>query len=89
MNQEQFIELLKKEGFPDPVLVEKEPHGYVDQHAHTFEAKALILSGQIDIAINRVKTTYLSGDIFHLQANEVHSESYGSKGVKYLVGRKE
>lgn len=89
MNQEKFIEVLAKEGFPKSVIVEKEPHGYIDQHAHTYEAKALVLSGQIDIAIDRNRAIYLAGDVFHLQANQIHSESYGSKGVKYLVGRKE
>ena len=88
MNQTQFIQLLKEEGFPDPVIIEK-PQGHVGQHTHAFEAKALILSGQLDIDLDGNKTTYLVGDIFHLQANRVHAEWYGSQGVRYLVGRKE
>ena len=88
MNQAQFIQLLKEEGFPDPVTIEK-PQGHIGQHTHAFEAKALILSGQLDIDLDGKNTTYLMGDIFHLQANQVHAESYGPQGVKYLVGRKE
>ncbi len=89
MKKEKFIQLLVSEGFPEPIEVVRDKNSVTGPHSHAFEAKAFILEGQIDIVINNQRSVYLAGDIFHILANQIHSESYGSKGVKYLVGRKE
>ncbi|BAL23056.1 cupin domain-containing protein [Azoarcus sp. KH32C] len=70
------------------MLVEREPNGALDTHTHPFEAKALILAGEILIRTEAEATTYRVGDVFHLAANEPHTESYGPAGVRYLVGRR-
>ncbi len=89
MNKNQFLELLSKEGFPKPVMVEREANGSLGLHMHPFEAKALIIRGQIEISLNGVKINYRAGDVFHLEKNQEHSESYGPDGVCYLAGRKD
>jgi quercetin dioxygenase-like cupin family protein len=89
MNKNQFLEQLSNEGFPTPVMVEREANSSLDVHTHPFEAKALIISGQIDITVDGIKTSYRSGNIFHLRKNQEHSESYGPSGVTYLAGRKD
>lgn len=88
MEREQFLKILGEEGFPEPVTVEREPNGSVDLHAHPFEAKALVLRGEIRIRVGEKEQTFRSGDVFHLRANEPHWESYGTEGVTYLAGRK-
>lgn len=88
MQEEQFLEALKKEGFESPVLVERQPNTALDVHAHPFEAKALILKGEISIKTSRGERIYAAGEIFHLLPNEPHSESFGPQGVRYLSGRK-
>ncbi len=89
MNKNQFLELLSKEGFPKPVMVEREANGSLGLHMHPFEAKALIIRGQMEIGIGEIKTSYRVGDVFHLNKNQEHSESYGPDGVCYLAGRKD
>ena len=88
MNQDVFLGKLQKEDFPAPVMVTREPPFFLDLHSHPYEAKALVLDGQIDINVGGIKTIYLAGDIFYLSANQIHTENCGSKGVKYLVSRK-
>ena len=88
MKQEIFLDGLKRDGFPEPLLIVREGAGFLEQHAHPYAARALITEGQIDITIGGIKSTYLAGDIFELSADQVHSETYGGKGVQYLVGRK-
>lgn len=88
MKQEVFLEKLAKEGFPEPALVEHEVGGFLDLHSHPYEVQALILDGQIDIIIGGIKSTFLAGDVFHLLPNQIHTENYGAKGVKYLASRK-
>ena len=65
-----------------------EAGGMLGDHTHPFEAKALILSGDIRIATAASERVYQAGDVFHLAAEEPHSEFYGMLGVQYLVGRK-
>ena len=89
MKPEAFLEKLAKEGFPAPVLVEREVGRFLDLHSHPYEVHALVIEGQIDITINGIKTTYLAGDAFHLLPNQIHTENYGAKGVKYLASRKD
>nr|WP_315128835.1 cupin domain-containing protein [uncultured Polynucleobacter sp.] len=88
MKPEAFLEKLAKEDFPAPVLVEREVGRFLDLHSHPYEVHALVIEGQIDITINGIKTAYLAGDAFHLLPNQIHTENYGAKGVKYLASRK-
>ena len=83
-----FVQALADEGFEPPVTVTREAGGMLDEHTHPFEAKALILSGEIRIVAAASERTYRVGDVFHLQVHEPHSEFYGPAGVRYLVGRK-
>lgn len=88
VQRQDFLTLLAQEGFGTTVIVEREPLGTLDNHAHPFEAKALVLQGELTIHTHASAHTYKEGDIFHLQANEPHSEVFGPEGVQYLVGRR-
>jgi quercetin dioxygenase-like cupin family protein len=89
MDKEAFIAALAKEGFRELVTVEREANGGLDLHTHPFEAKALILDGEISIVTGGTESVYRPGAIFHLQAGEPHTERYGPAGVRYLVGRRQ
>lgn len=89
MTPEVFLEKLVKEDFPSPVLVDRAIGKFLDSHSHPYEVHALVIEGQIDITINGIKTAYLAGDAFHLPPNQMHTENYGAKGVKYLASRKD
>ena len=89
MNTEQFQLLLEREGFPESVEVGQAPYGQLGNHEHPFEVRALVIQGSIDITIHGKSRTYQAGDVFELGFKEVHSESYGPEGVKYLASRKQ
>jgi quercetin dioxygenase-like cupin family protein len=88
MDTNLFLATLDREGFKEGITVTREPGGFADEHAHEFEAKALILNGELSIRSAAGETLYRVGDVFHLKAGEPHSERYGPAGVRYLVGRK-
>ena len=89
MSPSIFKAFLQVEGFPEPVLVERERNGFLDLHSHAFEVRALITHGQMEITIDGDSQSYGVGDAFHLTQNQVHSERYGSDGVRYLASRKQ
>ena len=88
MERQAFIDSLQADGFAEPVLVERAPDTGLGDHAHPFEAKALILHGEIAIAAGGPERVYRPGDVFHLRRDEPHSERYGPQGVLYLSGRR-
>ena len=88
MEQDRFIEMLAREGYTEIVTVEREAYGFLDMHSHPFEAKALILDGELLLRIDDAEQVCKTGQLFHLRANQLHSERYGPEGVRYLVGRK-
>lgn len=88
MNEAEFITTLQREGFGEIVTVERDAHGFLDIHTHPFEARALILAGEIRLHIDGVEQVFRVGEVFHLAAHQTHAESYGPEGVRYLVGRK-
>jgi quercetin dioxygenase-like cupin family protein len=88
MNQEEFEQLMKTEGF-ETVVVERPANGSMDLHTHPFDARALILDGEITIAAEGLTRHCKTGDMFALDANIPHTEVYGPKGVRYVAGRRE
>ena len=88
MELQDFSNQLKQDGFYDVVTVTREPDGFLDTHTHPFEAKALVLRGELRLRVGDVEQVYKEGDVFHLTANEPHAEWYGAQGVDYAVGRR-
>lgn len=88
MTEADFERELASQGFTEVSTVEREAGGQLPTHTHPFEARALILDGEIHIEVAGTTRRYRAGDIFHLAHGEPHSESYGSLGVRYRVGRK-
>jgi quercetin dioxygenase-like cupin family protein len=89
MDKDDFLAVLAEEGFSELVTVEREANVMLDAHTHPFEAKALILDGEISIVAGGTESVYRPGAIFHLKAGEPHTERYGPSGVRYLVGRRQ
>ena len=88
MNTVQFLEMLSQEGCPDPVEVLQPTNRSLGVHSHPFAVKALVIEGSIEISIAGHTQSYGVGDIFELADQELHSESYGPYGVRYLASRK-
>jgi len=88
MTRDEFLAELASEGFQEIATVTREAGQSLDTHAHPFEAKALIVEGELTIRARETERRFQAGDVFHLATNEPHSESYGPSGVVYLVGRK-
>ena len=89
MSPSEFEATLKAENFNETVLVER-PVGYaLGEHQHTFDACALITSGDFTLVVAGVATTYMTGDIFRLPANILHHESAGPTGATYIAGRRQ
>lgn len=88
MTEQEFRQWLASEGIDTVVAVEREPNGSLDTHSHPFEARALIIDGEITIEAEGRTRRYGPGEVFQLGADIPHIEHYGPQGVRYLAGRK-
>jgi quercetin dioxygenase-like cupin family protein len=88
MTPEEFKFELGEAGFTEFVLVEWPANGMAPEHSHPFEARALILSGEITLKVDDGEHCFRPGEVFHLARGERHEERYGPSGVRYLVGRR-
>jgi len=75
-----YDEVLERQWAPDTVLA---------THAHPFEANALVVQGEMWLAVaGKPAQRLLPGDRFHLEPEVPHDERYGSQGATYWVARK-
>ena len=88
MNVHEFEASLQAQRYDEILTVEKVAGYHLGEHKHAFDACALITDGQINIAVDGVMCAYLVGDVFHVPANTVHTESAGPAGVVYRAGRR-
>ena len=87
MDTAAFEASLKNAGYE--VGTSKGTPGKVTQpHAHDFDVRALVLSGELTLTTDGTSRTYRAGDIFEMPAGCVHSEQYGPDGTESLVGRR-
>ena len=89
MNASQFMQMLQQGGYPEPIEVRQTPNGFLNDHTHPFAVKALVIDGSIQIVIQGNCKTYLAGDVFQLDFEQLYAESYGPAGVVYLASRKQ
>ena len=88
MNKDEFLVSIADGMYSEIVTVTREADAFLDTHSHPFDAKALVLRGELRICIADTARLYRAGDIFHVQARCEHSERYGPQGVTYLAARK-
>lgn len=89
MNIDEFEASVLAQGYSPTLCIER-PVGYsLGEHQHSFDACALITTGEITLVVDGVSRTYAAGEIFRLPARTVHLESAGPAGVSFLSARRE
>ncbi len=87
MDRAQFEAELARDGYTWSER-QKGPHGPNEPHSHDFDARLLILDGEISIASNGERRTCRTGDSFSLAAGTPHTEEVGPEGVSYIAGQR-
>ncbi len=83
-----FEAQLQAEGYAVVTTVTQPPGYQMGEHAHAFDACALITQGDFSITVGGVARHYATGEIFRLPAGTLHTESAGAQGVAYRAGRR-
>jgi quercetin dioxygenase-like cupin family protein len=87
MDAAKFEADLRNDGFR-VVMSSVVPNRVAPNHCHDFDARALVLGGEITITRDNAPVTYRAGDCFDVPAGCAHAEQVGPAGVALLSGRR-
>src|SRR5258708_1753859 len=79
---------LREEGYLEVGDRRMEPNKTNPEHSHEFDARLLILEGEMRIVSEGAERIYRAGDTFAMSAGCLHTEHCGPEGVRYLAGRR-
>jgi quercetin dioxygenase-like cupin family protein len=86
LSREAFESDLRREGF-EVVHGGQQPCFSEDLHAHDFDARVMVLSGEITIVRDNKAETFRAGDHCEIAAGSLHTAQVGPEGVAYIVGK--
>jgi len=75
-------------GFHEVLERQWQPLTVVEEHSHPFDARALVVGGEMWLSVAGDTRHLLTGDTFALDAGVPHAERYGPEGATYWVARR-
>jgi quercetin dioxygenase-like cupin family protein len=86
LTREAFESDLRREGF-QVVHGGQSAHVIEELHAHDFDARIMVLGGEITVTRDNKAETFQAGDHCEIPAGCQHSTKVGPEGVAYIVGK--
>ena len=78
---------LRREGY-QVMNTSLAPNQLNADHTHEFDARIMVLAGEITITRDGQARMYRPGDSWLTPANAVHAEAAGPEGVAIIIGRR-
>ncbi|WFU79051.1 hypothetical protein QA645_31650 [Bradyrhizobium sp. CIAT3101] len=88
MNERDFEQQLKDDGFQEIEYQKLDPRPGKGRHRHHFEIRGLVISGTFVVRQTDEPVVYRTGQIFSVAEGELHDEWIEADGAHVLVGRK-
>ena len=85
---EDFTAAAHAAGFDEVLERRWAPNTELDDHAHSFDAKAIVKNGEMWLTCDGVTRHLIGGDTFTVARQVQHSERYGSQGATLWVARR-
>lgn len=87
MDRTAFEAELQYEG-RQVVVVTMQPNQVNPEHAHDFEARLMVVAGEMTVDYGDQRQTYNEGDTFTMLLGRRHAEEAGPSGATYVAGRR-
>lgn len=75
-------------GFSEVLARDWAPHQDIGEHAHPFDADALVTAGEMWLTVGQETRHLVPGGKFVLSRGTPHRERYGAQGATYWVARR-
>ena len=87
MDRTAFESELQHDGY-QVVVNTMQPGAINPEHAHDFDARLMVVAGEMTIVVGDQRNTYRIGDTFSMTHGCRHSEHAGQDGATYVAGRR-
>jgi quercetin dioxygenase-like cupin family protein len=87
MDRTTFEAELHNEGY-QVVVNTMQPGAINPEHAHDFDARLMVVGGEMTIHVEDQRNTYKVGETFSMTNGCRHSEHAGPDGATYVAGRR-
>ena len=87
MNRTDFEAALQRDGY-EIVARTMDPNATNPEHAHDFDARVLVLTGEMSLARDGTTHAYRPGETFEITHGHRHAEIAGPDGATYVAGRR-
>ncbi len=88
LTREAFESDLRREGF-EVINGGQKPNSIEEPHAHGFDVRIMVLSGEITVMRDGGSQTFHAGDHCEIPGDCQHGTKVGPEGVAYIVGKVE
>jgi mannose-6-phosphate isomerase-like protein (cupin superfamily) len=85
---ESFRADAQAQGFPEALVRTWPADTVLDLHTHPFDARALVVDGEMWLTFDGRTRHLHAGDWFEVPAGTAHDERYGPQGATYWVARR-
>jgi hypothetical protein len=82
MNEIEFAEKLKADGYTEIETQNLEPRPAKGDHGHPFAVRGLVLAGTFIVTQDNQRTVYEPGQVFAVEQGHSHDESIGPEGAR-------
>src|ERR1700741_4202715 len=87
MDRTAFEAELQRDGY-QVVVNTMQPGAINPEHQHDFDARLLVVDGEMTVVVGDQGRTYRVGDPFSMTHGSRHSEQAGPAGATYVAGRR-
>ncbi|HET7881725.1 MAG TPA: cupin domain-containing protein [Acetobacteraceae bacterium] len=87
MERSKFEAELQRDGYKI-VVNTMQPDAINPEHAHDFDARLLVVAGEMTVVVGDQRSTYQVGDTFNMTHGCRHAEHAGPQGATYVAGRR-
>lgn len=87
MDRTAFEAELQRDGY-QVVVNTMQPGAVNPEHQHDFDARVMVVAGEMAVVIGDQRNTYQVGETFSLTNGCRHSEHAGPAGATYVAGRR-
>ncbi len=88
MNRADFESELRTQGYLQIIDRRMQANETNPEHDHEFDARLLVVEGEMTVTCGDAERTYRTGDTFAMTAGRRHIERSGPEGVRYIAGRR-
>jgi quercetin dioxygenase-like cupin family protein len=88
MNETNYRALLAQQGYDEVLVRELPANTTLAEHHHDWDARLLVLSGELHLNRDGASMLFQQGDSFEVPMGQRHAEHYGPGGATLLTGRR-